>query len=145
MLGRVGKHEGRDSRYFGITALEAVGGRGDAKLLIVFCSAAYDLDQLLAGIASEAPGTPLIGCSTAGEIATLRAISIGRLTIVRQVLAEGVLLTSAGAALGVLLGLATATYLDFELSVTDGQFGRLIVRVSEAPRERSSNTSSPAR
>jgi hypothetical protein len=51
-------------------ALEAVRGREDAKLLVVFCSAAYDLDQLLAGIASEAPGTPLIGCSTAGEIAT---------------------------------------------------------------------------
>ncbi|MDP1803605.1 MAG: FIST N-terminal domain-containing protein, partial [Acidimicrobiales bacterium] len=51
-------------------AVEAVRGRADAKLLIVFCSAAYDLDQLLAGIASEAPGTPLIGCSTAGEIAT---------------------------------------------------------------------------
>ena len=48
----------------------AVQGRGDAKLLIVFCSAAYDLDQLLRGIAAEAPGTPLIGCSTAGEIAT---------------------------------------------------------------------------
>lgn len=51
-------------------AVDAVRDRGDAKLLIVFCSAAYDLDQLLAGIASEAPGTPLIGCSTAGEIAT---------------------------------------------------------------------------
>jgi hypothetical protein len=51
-------------------ARDAVTGRGDAKLLVVFCSAAYDLDQLLAGIASEAPGTPLIGCSTAGEIAT---------------------------------------------------------------------------
>ena len=51
-------------------ALGAVAGRGDAKLLVVFCSATYDLDDLLAGIASEAPGTPLIGCSTAGEIAT---------------------------------------------------------------------------
>ena len=51
-------------------ALGAVAGRADAKLLVVFCSATYDLDDLLAGIASEAPGTPLIGCSTAGEIAT---------------------------------------------------------------------------
>jgi hypothetical protein len=51
-------------------AVAAVRDRDDAKLLIVFCSAAYDLDQQLAGIASEAPGTPLIGCSTAGEIAT---------------------------------------------------------------------------
>lgn len=55
-----------------------------------------------------------------GEIATLRAIGIGRLTIVRQVLAEGVLLTSAGAFLGVLLGLATATYLDSILTSFPG-------------------------
>ena len=51
-------------------ALEAVQGRSDAKLLVVFCSEAYDLDALLGGIASEAPSTPLIGCTTAGEIAT---------------------------------------------------------------------------
>jgi hypothetical protein len=43
---------------------------GSAKLLIVFASDAYDLERLLAGIRSAAPGVPLIGCSTAGEIAT---------------------------------------------------------------------------
>jgi putative ABC transport system permease protein len=47
-----------------------------------------------------------------GEIATLRAIGISRSTIVRQVLTEGMVLTSVGAVLGVLLGLATAKYLD---------------------------------
>ena len=47
-----------------------------------------------------------------GEIATLRAIGIGRSTIVRQVLIEGAVLTSVGALLGVLLGLGTARYLD---------------------------------
>lgn len=47
-----------------------------------------------------------------GEIATLRAIGISRSTIVRQVLAEGMVLTSIGATLGILLGLATAKYLD---------------------------------
>jgi hypothetical protein len=51
-------------------ALEAVQGRLDAKLLVVFCSETYDLDALLRGIGSEAPSIPLIGCSTAGEIAT---------------------------------------------------------------------------
>jgi hypothetical protein len=42
----------------------------NAKLLIVFCSDSYDLDAMLAGIEVAAPGVPLIGCSTAGEIAT---------------------------------------------------------------------------
>ena len=47
-----------------------------------------------------------------GEIATLRAIGVSRGTIVRQVLAEGVALTVLGAGVGILLGLATAEYLD---------------------------------
>jgi putative ABC transport system permease protein len=47
-----------------------------------------------------------------GEIATLRAIGVSRATIVEQVLAEGTALTIVGAVLGVLLGLATARYLD---------------------------------
>jgi putative ABC transport system permease protein len=55
-----------------------------------------------------------------GEIATLRAIGIGRFTIVRQVLTEGTALTVVGAVLGVLLGLATATYLDSILTSFPG-------------------------
>jgi putative ABC transport system permease protein len=47
-----------------------------------------------------------------GEIATLRAIGIGRPTVVRQVLVEGMTLTIMGTALGILLGLGTARYLD---------------------------------
>ena len=47
-----------------------------------------------------------------GEIATLRAIGVGRGTIVRQVLAEGVTLTVLGGGAGILLGLVTADYLD---------------------------------
>jgi putative ABC transport system permease protein len=47
-----------------------------------------------------------------GEIATLRAIGVSRGGIVRRVLAEGALLTLAGNAIGLLLGLATARYLD---------------------------------
>jgi hypothetical protein len=43
--------------------------RADAELLIVFASEAYDLRSLLEGIRRQAPGVPLIGCSTAGEIA----------------------------------------------------------------------------
>jgi hypothetical protein len=51
-------------------ARAAVGGDGDARLLVVFCSDAYDLPAMLRGVDGVAPGTPLVGCSTAGEIAT---------------------------------------------------------------------------
>jgi hypothetical protein len=50
-------------------AAEAVGER-DPDLLVVFCSDRYDVDELLAGIHRHGGNAPLIGCSTAGEIAT---------------------------------------------------------------------------
>ncbi|HEY3011414.1 MAG TPA: FtsX-like permease family protein [Gemmatimonadales bacterium] len=55
-----------------------------------------------------------------GEIATLRAIGIGRGTVVRQVLIEGVVLTLIGSLLGTLLGLVTARYLDSILTSFPG-------------------------
>lgn len=55
-----------------------------------------------------------------GEIATLRAIGISRGTVVRQVLIEGAVLTLAGSTLGILLGLATARYLDSILTSFPG-------------------------
>ncbi len=55
-----------------------------------------------------------------GEIATLRAIGVSRWHIVRQVLAEGAVLTLAGAGLGLLLGLVTARYLDSILTSFPG-------------------------
>ncbi len=55
-----------------------------------------------------------------GEIATLRAIGIARTTIVRQVLLEGAILTVVGAALGIVLGLGTARYLDSILTSFPG-------------------------
>ena len=54
-------------------AREAVGGAlegEDPKLAIVFCSRSYDAHALVAEINANAPGVSLIGCSTAGEIAT---------------------------------------------------------------------------
>ncbi|MHB8342046.1 MAG: FIST N-terminal domain-containing protein, partial [Mycobacteriales bacterium] len=48
----------------------AIAGRTDPRLLIIFASDAYDLSALLGGIDSVAPDLPLVGCSTAGEIAT---------------------------------------------------------------------------
>ena len=55
-----------------------------------------------------------------GEIATLRAIGIARATVVRQVLIEGLALTVVGAALGIVLGLGTARYLDSILTSFPG-------------------------
>ncbi len=55
-----------------------------------------------------------------GEIATLRAIGVSRATIVGQVLAEGTALTVVGAALGIVLGLVTARYLDAILTSFPG-------------------------
>lgn len=53
-------------------ATEAVSAaiEGDTRLLVVFASSAYDLDELAATISQLAPGVPVIGCSTAGEIST---------------------------------------------------------------------------
>ncbi len=55
-----------------------------------------------------------------GEIATLRAIGVSRESIVVQILAEGIALTVIGAALGILLGLITARYLDAILTSFPG-------------------------
>src|SRR4051795_12593113 len=49
-------------------ALTAIAGR-DPKLLIVFCSHSYELQELLDAINERSHHVPLIGCSTAGEIA----------------------------------------------------------------------------
>lgn len=67
---KVGRSAQPDARAAGREAAAVAGEGGGAKLLIVFCSDAYDLDELLAGIGEAAPGVPLVGCSTAGEIAT---------------------------------------------------------------------------
>lgn len=69
-------------RWFGVGFCESTQGAGaraaedallhdDPKLLIVFCSQAYNLGQLLAQIRERAGNVPLIGCTTAGQIATV--------------------------------------------------------------------------
>jgi hypothetical protein len=66
----VGRCDDVDPRTAGATAAgEALSGGDDARLLVVFSSDAYDLEVLLAGIRERAGHVPLIGCSTAGEIA----------------------------------------------------------------------------
>lgn len=55
-----------------------------------------------------------------GEIATLRAVGVRRARIVRQVLAEGLALTSTGTVIGIGLGIATARRLDAILTSFPG-------------------------
>lgn len=65
-----GRSSTTDSRTAGAEAARAaLSGRDDAALLVVFCSDDYDAGDLLAGVREVAEDTPLIGCSTAGEIA----------------------------------------------------------------------------
>lgn len=67
---QVGQSSSSDARTAGWEAADrALTGEG-ARLLIVFCSDAYDLQALLDGINDRSGGVPLVGCSTAGEIAT---------------------------------------------------------------------------
>jgi putative ABC transport system permease protein len=56
----------------------------------------------------------------AGEIAVMRAIGISRLHIVQQIVIEGLVISVAGAALGLALGLVTARYLNAILSSFPG-------------------------
>jgi hypothetical protein len=69
------------TRWFGVGSAEGLeegaGARAacdalhheDAKLLVVFCSQSHDLPALLREIRAVSGEVPLIGCTTAGEIA----------------------------------------------------------------------------
>ena len=66
----VGSSTGGDGAAAGHeAAVEAMVG-DDPKLVVVFCSAGLDLQAVVNPIAAAAPGVPMIGCTTAGEIAT---------------------------------------------------------------------------
>lgn len=67
----VGRSTDPDAATAGATAAAAaLAGRALPRLVLVFASDDYDLDRLLAGVRGVTGDTPLIGCSTAGEIAT---------------------------------------------------------------------------
>jgi hypothetical protein len=66
-VGHSSREEASDA---GREAAAEAGASGTPKLAVVFASCEYDLDQLLAGIREQLGDVPLIGCSTAGEIAT---------------------------------------------------------------------------
>jgi hypothetical protein len=66
----VGRSAERDAARAGGEAAQAALAGRDAALLVVFCSHEYDHAALLAAVNEQSGGAPLIGCSTAGEIAT---------------------------------------------------------------------------
>jgi hypothetical protein len=66
----VGRSGDPDGRRAGSAAAGQALLHGDAVLLIVFAAPSYDLSELLRGINERSGGVPLIGCTTAGEIAT---------------------------------------------------------------------------
>jgi hypothetical protein len=66
----VGQSNDRDARVAGDVAAAAALAGDDPQLLVVFCSHTHDLEALLGAINRRSGGVPLIGCSTAGEIAT---------------------------------------------------------------------------
>jgi hypothetical protein len=67
----VGSADGIEQGAGGRAAEEALV-HDDPKLLVVFCSPSHDLPALLQEIRARAGDVPLIGCTTAGEIATTR-------------------------------------------------------------------------
>src|ERR1700682_2361066 len=66
----VGHSDHGDAFTAGVEAATLALAGADARLLIVFCADGYDLPELLRGINQTSGDVPLVGCSTAGEIAT---------------------------------------------------------------------------
>ena len=66
----VGKSSHADATVAGADAVSDALVGSSPQLLVVFCSDGYDLDALSGAISARAPGVPVIGCSTAGEIAS---------------------------------------------------------------------------
>jgi hypothetical protein len=66
----VGQSNDPNAHWAGYSAADAAIEHDDPKLVLVFCSDSYNLGPLLNGIRERTGDVPLIGCSTAGEIAT---------------------------------------------------------------------------
>jgi hypothetical protein len=129
----VGQSSLFEARAAGAAAAGKALEGADAKLALVFCSDSYDLPELLSGINATTGGVPLIGCTTAGEIATDGPGDAGVVVVVlggegftaRTVAARGVAgrLREAGAeAAGAMAGLDAGEHRVL-LLLTDGLAG----------------------
>ena len=73
----VGTSNKRDSAVAGRDAAKAALAGADPRLLVVFASVAHDLQALVDAIGDASGDVPLVGCSTAGEIAGTGASDAG--------------------------------------------------------------------
>jgi hypothetical protein len=64
----VGHSASADSYQAGLEATRAAVTAGEPRLLLVFAGIGHDPQRLAEGIQAAAPGVPVIGCSTHGEI-----------------------------------------------------------------------------
>jgi hypothetical protein len=65
----VGRSVGADSRTAAIDAARDAVRGDELKLLVVFTAITHDAAAVLAGLHEVAPGVPIVGCTTHGEIA----------------------------------------------------------------------------
>lgn len=64
----VGVSREQDAATAGTEATRAAVHGADPQLLLVFAGDGHDLPELLRAVTATAPGVPLVGCSTAGEL-----------------------------------------------------------------------------
>jgi hypothetical protein len=65
----VGRSAAGDSRAAAVAAAQAAVRGDEPKLLIAFSAISRDAESVLAGLREAAPGVPVLGCTTHGEIA----------------------------------------------------------------------------
>src|SRR3989440_7047069 len=65
----VGRSDATDSRTAALSAARSALAGTDPRLLVVFAAIDHDPAAVLDGLGAAAPGVPVIGCSTHGEIA----------------------------------------------------------------------------
>jgi hypothetical protein len=64
----VGRVHGANPRAAAAAAVREACGGADPKLLVVFAGITLDLHEVLAGLRDAAPGVPVTGCTTHGEL-----------------------------------------------------------------------------
>ncbi|HEX4755111.1 MAG TPA: FIST N-terminal domain-containing protein [Candidatus Dormibacteraeota bacterium] len=129
----VGRSSDTDSARAGAQAAELAMRGAEGKLVVVFASETHDLAALLGGIRTRTSEVPLIGCSTAGEIASdgpgdegVVVVALGgpgfvaRTAVARGV---GVRLRDAGAEVAACAGTASGHGHQALLLLSDGLAG----------------------